>query len=316
MDPNDAGAYYVRGGILEKMNLLDESIEDFTNVLRIDPNHFNAAYARGACENKRGNYMKAIEDYNFAFEKDKCLSSSPRRIPLASVSYMLDANEKEGDSATNISESKLGEETKRGFGQLKAEEQSAQVTESSAWKNNVNESQDVSPKWSSVRKEGRGNAEVEKYHALGYDARKKGDYSTAIAMYSKAIELCDGYFKAYFNRGFAFDKLAEYEKAIADYSKALEIEPKNAFVYYNRGVSLDKLQRYDEAIYNFSMAITLDPTKADFYHNRGFAFRKKLEYEKAIQDYNMAISLNPGHFKVCVHVICRQIIIRPRATRK
>ncbi len=174
-----------------------------------------------------------------------------------------------------------------------------------SWRINPNESQtqdDNSRQISACASSSalRGDAargEAEKVHAMGYDARKKGDYKTAVAFYTKAISMCEGFFKAYFNRGFAYDKLGEYEKAIADYSKALEIEPKNAYVYYNRGVSLDKLQRYDEAIYNFSMAITLEPSKADFYHNRGFAFRKKLEYEKAIQDYSKAISLNPGHFK-------------------
>jgi tetratricopeptide (TPR) repeat protein len=311
LDPNDAGGYYVRGGILEKMNLLDESIEDFTSALRIDPNHFNAAYARGACENKRGNYLKAIEDYNFAFEKDKCLSASPRRIPLASVNYMLDTNGKEADSAINLSESKSITEGVKAKPLINNEEQ---IIETSTWK--VNESQDISPKWSSLGKTGKSNPEVDKYHALGYEARKKGDYNKAVVMYSKAIELSNGFFKAYFNRGFAFDKLGEYEKAIGDYSRALEIEPKNAFVYYNRGVSLDKLQRYDEAIYNFSMAITLDPTKADFYHNRGFAFRKKLDYEKAIQDYNKAIELNSSHFKVSAFIIYRQTIIKQLTSKK
>ena len=142
--------------------------------------------------------------------------------------------------------------------------------------------------------------EAERLHAQGYEARKKGDYKTAILCYTQAIERSEGYFKAYFNRGFAYDKVGEYEKAIHDYSRALELEPKNAFVYYNRGISLDKMQRYDEAIYNFSMAITLDPSKADFYHNRGFAFRKKLEYEAAIQDYSKALDLNPNHFKARV----------------
>jgi tetratricopeptide (TPR) repeat protein len=159
--------------------------------------------------------------------------------------------------------------------------------------------------------------EAEKFYALGYEARKKGDHNTAILCYTKAIDKNNQYFKAYFNRGFVFDKIGEYNKAIADYSKALEIEPKNAFVYYNRGISLDKMQMYDEAIYNFSMAITLEPSKADFYHNRGFAFRKKLEYEKAIQDYSKAIELNPQHFKVRkLFFTCRLIITRLHALTK
>ena len=298
------------------MGMLNESVEDFNNVLRIDPNHFNAAYARGACENRRGNYLKAIEDYNLALEKDKRLGSSPRRIPLASVNYILDSNAKDNDSITNVSKSMMEESRTMtanpsqskllppGIGKenpLAAYSADPAKEEAPVWKINPNESQaQVETAAAALLKEPNPKikAEADKFHSLGYEARKKGDYNNAIAMYSKAIGLWEGFFKAYFNRGFAYDKLGNYEKAIVDYTKALEIEPKNAFVYYNRGVSLDKLQRYDEAIYNFSMAITLDPSKADFYHNRGFAFRKKLEYEKAIQDYSKAISLNPTHFKV------------------
>ena len=44
-----------------------------------------------------------------------------------------------------------------------------------------------------------------------------------------------GHFKAYFNRGFAYDKLGLYDQAIKDYSYALEIDPNNVYAYYNRG---------------------------------------------------------------------------------
>ncbi len=84
----------MRGSVFEKLGQLEQSIEDFTEALKIDPNHFNAAYARGACENKRGNYFKAIEDYHLAFEKDQRVNASPRRIPLANVNYILDSNVK------------------------------------------------------------------------------------------------------------------------------------------------------------------------------------------------------------------------------
>ena len=101
------------------MNMLNESVNDFTDVLRLDPNHFNAAYARGACENKRGNYLKAIEDYNFALEKDKRINASPRRIPLASVNYMLDSTGKEADSMANVSGAKFFTEEQNNRSQSK-----------------------------------------------------------------------------------------------------------------------------------------------------------------------------------------------------
>jgi tetratricopeptide (TPR) repeat protein len=48
------------------------------------------------------------------------------------------------------------------------------------------------------------------------------------------LSLNPTYFKALFNRAFAYDKLNEYNKAIQDYTKALEIDPRNAYAYYNK----------------------------------------------------------------------------------
>lgn len=93
LDPNNAGAYYIRGCAFEKLGQIDQSIEDFTTVLQIDPNHINAAYARGACENKRGNFAKAIEDYHMALEKDQERPVSPggsRKIRQRNMNYILD----------------------------------------------------------------------------------------------------------------------------------------------------------------------------------------------------------------------------------
>lgn len=45
----------------------------------------------------------------------------------------------------------------------------------------------------------------------------------AIDFYTKALEQNPQHFKAYFNRGFAFDKLGEIDKAILDYSRALTL---------------------------------------------------------------------------------------------
>jgi tetratricopeptide (TPR) repeat protein len=77
LDDLNAGAFYVRGCAYQKLDLVDQSILDFTRVLEIDPNHINAAYARGACENKRGNYAKAIDDYHMALAIDQERTLSP-----------------------------------------------------------------------------------------------------------------------------------------------------------------------------------------------------------------------------------------------
>ena len=53
LDPQNVGAYYIRGCAHEKLGDIDRGIDDFTVVLNLDPNHVNAAFARGACQNKK-----------------------------------------------------------------------------------------------------------------------------------------------------------------------------------------------------------------------------------------------------------------------
>ena len=62
---------YNRGMAFEKLNCINEAIDDYSRVLELDPSHVNAAYARAACHNRKGNYSQAIEDYSLALSKDK-----------------------------------------------------------------------------------------------------------------------------------------------------------------------------------------------------------------------------------------------------
>lgn len=77
-------------------------------------------------------------------------------------------------------------------------------------------------------------------HTQGFEARKTGDFNTAIEFYTISLQYYPYHFKALFNRGFANDKLNNFESAISDYSMAIKIDPKNPYAYYNRGISYDR----------------------------------------------------------------------------
>ena len=51
------------------------------------------------------------------------------------------------------------------------------------------------------------------------------DYDSAIAHFSRAIEVLPRYHQAYFNRGLCFESLDDLESAESDYRKSLEIKP-------------------------------------------------------------------------------------------
>ena len=50
-------------------------------------------------------------------------------------------------------------------------------------------------------------APADEHHARGYALRKRGDFSGAVAEYSRALELEPRHFKALFNRAFSYDKV-------------------------------------------------------------------------------------------------------------
>ena len=111
LNPENPGAYYIRGCAFEKLGFIDQSIIDFTKVLDLDPDHVNAAYARGAAENKRGNFAKAIEDYNIALEMDELRgnqSPETRRFRLRnSCNFILDEDIKNLKIQNNQSQQKV-----------------------------------------------------------------------------------------------------------------------------------------------------------------------------------------------------------------
>ena len=56
-------------------------------------------------------------------------------------------------------------------------------------------------------------------------AVEKGDYTTAIYLYSRSIHRDPTFGQTYLDRGIAYEKLGEKEKAINDFLKAIELSP-------------------------------------------------------------------------------------------
>ncbi|MCP3676046.1 MAG: tetratricopeptide repeat protein [Deltaproteobacteria bacterium] len=81
----------------------------------------------------------------------------------------------------------------------------------------------------------RGNART--YYKKGNASFQEGQYESAIACFTKAIELNPRDERAYNNRGSAHVGRGEYDAAISDFTKAIEINPRYARAYHNRGVA-------------------------------------------------------------------------------
>ena len=85
----------------------------------------------------------------------------------------------------------------------------------------------------------------------GLAARVRGDFSTAIAYYTQAIdtgELTQSQLAVVLNsRGVAYDFIVEPDKAIADFNAAIQINANYGEAYINRGLAWVKKHDYDPA---------------------------------------------------------------------
>ncbi len=74
------------------------------------------------------------------------------------------------------------------------------------------------------------------------------NYSEAIDIYTKAIQLDDKNHVLYSNRSAAYVKAGKYEEALEDANKTIELNPTWAKGYSRKGTALSFMQKYPEAM--------------------------------------------------------------------
>ncbi|GAA6063963.1 hypothetical protein JCM10212_004811 [Sporobolomyces blumeae] len=98
---------------------------------------------------------------------------------------------------------------------------------------------------------------AEKAKELGNAAFKAGDYPTALARYSEAIEIAPESYLLLGNRSLTYLKLSppDPSRALADATRAVELSPEWAKGYVRVGEALQGLERRDEAKEAFEKAV-------------------------------------------------------------
>jgi tetratricopeptide (TPR) repeat protein len=135
---------------------------------------------------------------------------------------------------------------------------------------------------------------AEDYYNRGVAEHARRDFESAIADFTKAIELDPGLAPAYVERGRARYMKYDLSGALADYSKAIEVKPDFAEAYQMRGDAKVAKNDMDGAIVDFTKAIDLVPRYAQAYEMRGYAKGEKGDVDGGVADYTRAIELDPG----------------------
>jgi tetratricopeptide (TPR) repeat protein len=95
----------------------------------------------------------------------------------------------------------------------------------------------------------------------------------------------------------------DYTGAIAEYTRAIEADPANAQAYNNRAYTYMRLEDYAPALADLDEALRLRPDYVNALINRGdiHTFYYDVDYARAIDDYNRALALDPGNETACTH---------------
>jgi tetratricopeptide (TPR) repeat protein len=115
--------------------------------------------------------------------------------------------------------------------------------------------------------------------------------SDAIASFSEAIDAFTertpmaAVVETFICRGVASGRSGDARSAIADFSKAIELNPKCGLAYYNRGYSKEKLGEYCRAIQDYDLALERHPGDADSYLRRGVCRKRVNDLVGAQSDF-------------------------------
>ena len=113
------------------------------------------------------------------------------------------------------------------------------------------------------------------------------DFTKAIEMEPNLAKKCPDIFPdIYINRGISKGILKDLKGAIDDFSKAIEIDPNIAPVYSHRGMAKAMSKDIQGAIDDFSKAIEIDPNDSDSQKNRSEAvciLKEQYDQNKSFQ---------------------------------
>ncbi len=341
---SDWGKGYLRQGMAElKLDMLDESVASYKKGLELDPNNqqlkdalkeaedvlknpFAKNYSKLYTDPRTAKYMTDVQFQNllaYAMKDQKILmqlvQSDPRFMDVFSVLTGIDltAMTQEADKSKKKNEEDIKEKKKRDEEERKLrEEDEAKRVEQEKWNKMSQEERD----------EGEKKKQAEELKLKGNEEFKKGNMSTALELYSKAIELNAKELTFYLNRSGVYHNLKQFDKVIQDCEYVLD----NTFDFQKRSKAFGKIafaykeqENLDKAIEFFEKSLLessdsrikdamretqnlrtkldaeryINPDLAEEHNNKGNDHYKTGKYPEALKEYNESVRRGPKNPK-------------------
>jgi len=118
-----------------------------------------------------------------------------------------------------------------------------------------------------------------------------GEYDMAISDFNEGLNLRESD-RLYLRRAEALRLKGDYQSAIADCTKAIELNPMSDYAYYKRGWAKEFVNDYQGALKDYTTSIELDREYVYTYFIRGRLYQLHLNQPQlAEKDFQMVLSL-------------------------
>ncbi len=134
----------------------------------------------------------------------------------------------------------------------------------------------------------------------GNQAFRKGDRTSAVALFTQAIAANPTNFVAYYNRGRLQQTEGHYPEAMADFNKLLELDPNHSGVRQLRGALHLRLGHLDEAIADFDRYLQRVPKAEPHHWQRGIAYYLAGRYDDACRQFTLNHSTDTNDVEIAV----------------
>ncbi|MBZ0279001.1 MAG: tetratricopeptide repeat protein, partial [Anaerolineae bacterium] len=117
-----------------------------------------------------------------------------------------------------------------------------------------------------------------------------GEYENALVDLNAAVEQNRFDWSVYNWRGIVYEWMGDPDSALTDYTRAIDLGGDSPYIpYYNRGNIYYDRKEYDLALADYNASLAANPEYSLVYNNRGNTYIAQGDYEQAISDYNRAI---------------------------
>ncbi len=158
--------------------------------------------------------------------------------------------------------------------------------------------------------------DFKKYLDEGIYNVQDGNYSNAIELISKSIELKNDFAVSYFYRAVAYHALNKLNEAMLDYTKAIKLNPDMTDAYYNRAKIIlenkdSDAAQVEKAINDLTKALELDENFVDALFAMAAAQKKLKNYHKSLEYLERLLKIEPQaiHAKALKKLLLQKYII-------